>query len=89
MIIYLHKTQDIVFKNRKEAHMFDRKRLQAQMVLKGITGKEMAARMGINEGTLYRKMGNDGDFSRSEITKIMEILDIEDPSEIFFAEQLA
>ncbi len=69
--------------------MFDRKRLQAQMVLKGITGKEMAARMGINEGTLYRKMGNDGDFSRSEITKIMEILDIEDPSEIFFAEQLA
>lgn len=64
--------------------MFDRKRLQAQMVLKGITGKEMAARMGINEGTLYRKMGNDGDFSRSEITKIMEILDIEDPSEIFF-----
>jgi len=89
MIIYLHKTQDIVFKNRKEAHMFDRKRLQAQMVLKGITGKEMAARMGINEGTLYRKMGNDGDLSRSEITKIMEILDIEDPSEIFFAEQLA
>jgi len=69
--------------------MFDRKRLQAQMVLKGITGKEMAARMGINEGTLYRKMGNDGDFSRSEITKIMEILEIEDPSEIFFAEQLA
>lgn len=69
--------------------MFDRKRLQAQMVLKGITGRELAAKMGINETTLYRKMGNDGDFNRSEIQKIMLILDIEDPVDIFFANQLA
>lgn len=69
--------------------MFDRKRLQAQMVLKGITGKELATKMGINEGTLYRKMGNDGDFSRSEIQKIMDILGIENPETIFFAKELA
>ena len=69
--------------------MFDRKRLQAQMVLKGITGKELAAQIGINEGTLYRKMGNDGDFSRSEIYKIMTVLDIDDPVDIFFAHELA
>ena len=69
--------------------MFDRKRLQAQMVLKGITGKELATKIGISETTLYRKMSDDGDFSRTEIKKIMTVLDIADPVPIFFTEELA
>lgn len=69
--------------------MFDRKRLQSQMVLKGITGKELASRIGISETTLYRKMSDDGDFSRTEIKKMMTVLDINDPVPIFFTEELA
>lgn len=65
--------------------MFDRRRLQAQMVLKGINAKELSKAIGINESTLYRKMNNDGDFSRQEINKIIEVLEIENPMDIFFA----
>jgi transcriptional regulator with XRE-family HTH domain len=59
------------------------------MVLKGITGKELASRIGISETTLYRKMSDDGDFSRTEIKKMMTVLDINDPVPIFFTEELA
>lgn len=69
--------------------MFDRKRLQAQMVLKGETAKSLSEKLEINESTFYRKCSNDGDFSRSEINKIIDILDIEDPAVIFFANELA
>ena len=69
--------------------MFDRKRLQAQMVLVGMNVKEVSAALGINEITFYRKMNNDGDFSRKEISQLVEILKIEDPMIIFFADEIA
>lgn len=70
--------------------MFDRKKLQAQMVLKGMTGKKMAEKLNITEGTFYRKMGNEGDFSRDEIQKISDVLDIEDNLlDIFFTKKLS
>ena len=69
--------------------MFNRRKLQAQMVLKGMKASEVAEKMGIDPSTFYRKMGNDGDFSRAEIQKIVEILEIEEPVDIFFASELA
>lgn len=65
--------------------MFNRRRLQAQMVLKGINAKKLSEALGINESTFYRKMNNDGDFSRQEINTIVEVLEIENPVDIFFA----
>ena len=69
--------------------MFDKDRFKAQMVLAGISAKELAKKMNIDESTLYRKIQNDGNFTRSEINLVIEILKIEDPREIFFAEKLA
>ena len=69
--------------------MFDKKRLQAQMVLVGMNVKEVSTALGINETTFYRKMNNDGDFSRKEISQLVEILKIEDPMIIFFADEIA
>lgn len=69
--------------------MFDRRRFQAQMVLKGINGKELSEKLGINESTLYRKLNDNGNFSREEINKLINILDIDDPIAIFFAEEFA
>lgn len=65
--------------------MFNRRRLQAQMVLKDINAKKLSEALGINESTFYRKMNNDGDFSRQEINTIVEVLEIENPVDIFFA----
>lgn len=69
--------------------MFDRRRLQAQMVLMGMNAKEVSAAIGINETTFYRKMNNDGDFSRKEIVQLVKVLNIEEPMRIFFADELA
>lgn len=69
--------------------MFDKKRLQAQMVLAGMNVKDVSAALGINETTFYRKLNNDGDFSRKEISQLVDILKIEDPMIIFFADEIA
>lgn len=66
--------------------MFCRNKLKAQMALLGMTAKELAAKLEINEATLYRKMQRDGDFSRKEINTMIKVLEIEDPKEIFFAD---
>lgn len=68
--------------------MYDENRLKAAMALKGITGRELAARLSIDESTFYRKLKN-GNFSRSQINQIIDILEIEDPKPIFFADKLA
>lgn len=69
--------------------MFNRKKLQAQMVLKGFNAEKLSSILGINTSTFYRKLGNDGDFSRKEIHIIIKTLEIENPMDIFFAEEVA
>lgn len=69
--------------------MFNEKLLKAQMVLKGVSNKELSEALGINESTLYRKIKADGNFNREEIKTIISVLDIENPYDIFFAEELA
>ena len=69
--------------------MFNRRKLQAQMVLKGYNVSQVAEMLGINSATMYRKLGNDGDFSRTEINQLIDILDIEDIRGIFFAPSVA
>lgn len=69
--------------------MFDVKRFKAQLVLKGITNKMLAEKLGINESTLYRKINADGDFSREEINIMIDFLAIDHPADIFFATELA
>lgn len=69
--------------------MFNRRKFQAQMVLMGISMKDLSKQLEINESTLYRKLGDDGNFSREEIGKIISILHIENPMDIFFDEGVA
>lgn len=69
--------------------MFDEKKFKAQMVLAGVTQKEVAEKLGIDEATFYRKMASGGTFTRQQISALIEILDIDDPMAIFFAEELA
>ena len=68
--------------------MFDKRKFMAQIVLAGMTQKELAQKLGIDESTLYRKINDDGRFSRKEMNDIIEILQIKDPNPIFFAPEL-
>lgn len=69
--------------------MFDKRRFRAQVVLSGKTYAEIAKELEMSEATLYRRINADGDFTRSEINTLITILNIEDPHDIFFAEELA
>lgn len=68
--------------------MFNKRKFMAQLALNGMTQRDLARELGINESTLYRKIIADGDFSRKEINMIVEILKIEDPVPIFFDSEL-
>ena len=59
------------------------------MVLKEISAKDLAKALDLNEATFYRKLKNDGSFTRGELEVIIQTLDIEDPADIFFAKELA
>ena len=69
--------------------MFDKRKFLAQMTLRGVSKKKLADKLVINEITLYRKINNDGYFTRKEINTMIDVLAIENPAEIFFADELA
>ena len=69
--------------------MFDERKFRAQLVLRGISMKELAVELGLNESTLYRKVKANGAFTREEINRMIVILEISDPKEIFFTDKLA
>lgn len=69
--------------------MFDKRKFKAQMILRNIKGKELSQMLNISESTLYRKINANGDFSRDEINKLIEILNIDNPEDIFFVKELA
>jgi hypothetical protein len=79
-----------LFHSRKGGkHMFNKLEFNAQIARKGMLKKDVAKALGIDVSTLYRKMEKDGDFSREEMAILIELLGIEDPKEIFFADGLA
>jgi transcriptional regulator with XRE-family HTH domain len=59
--------------------------LKARFVEKGYTQQDIARELGITGVTLSRKL-NRGVFNSDEIYKMIVLLDIKDPAEIFFAE---
>lgn len=69
--------------------MFDEKRFRAQMALNGMKMKELASAIGIDESTMYRKISSGGNFTRDEINRIIDVLHIDNPMDIFFAQELA
>lgn len=69
--------------------MFNENKLRAQMVLKGMSAKDVSKVLDINEATFYRKLRNGGSFTRQEINTMIQVLEIEDPADIFFAPELA
>lgn len=60
-----------------------RNELRALIVAKGLTQQEVAHMLGITPRTFYTKMKK-GVFGTDEAEKMIDILEIKNPSEIFF-----
>jgi DNA-binding CsgD family transcriptional regulator len=65
--------------------MFDKTEFRVQVTRSEKTYKEIAEYLGIDESTLWRKIQNDGSFTREEINKLINFLGIVNPEAIFFA----
>jgi hypothetical protein len=69
--------------------MFDKKKFRAAAVLSGKSMGDIADTLGINRVTLYRKLNGASDFLRWEIEACCIFLNISNPTEIFFAEEVS
>ncbi len=69
--------------------MFNKTEFKIASIRAGMTYKQIAEKLGIDESTLYRKINADGAFTRNEISEIIQMLDIKNPMDIFFDEKLA
>lgn len=66
--------------------MIDVKKLRGLIAERGYSQRKLAAQMGITGATFYRKMRK-GVFDSDEMMSLIQILDIQNPAGIFFAEE--
>ena len=60
-------------------------KLEYEMKIRGISIDKMCDLTGIKRTAFYRKRTGKSEFTRSEIEAIMHVLDINDPTDIFFS----
>ena len=59
-------------------------KLRGIIVENGMTQKEVAEKLGMSQKTFYNKMKK-GVFGTDEVEKMVSVLSIENPTDIFFA----
>ena len=67
--------------------MLDVKALKAEMVRKGYTQARLAEELGISPRTFSNKLKS-RDFGCKEMEVIIDVLDLKEPMDIFFAKQV-
>lgn len=68
--------------------MFNKYEFNAALARKGMKKVELARLLDIEYSTLYRKIEENGKFTREEMAKIIKELDIDDPMKIFLLKNL-
>lgn len=59
--------------------------LEYEIKRKGYTIERMCKELGISRSAFFRKCNGSSEFKQGEIAKIVELLGLESPMEIFFA----
>lgn len=67
----------------------DKARLLYEMQKKGISIQEMIEKLSMSRSAFYRKCNGISEFTQGEIQKIVDILELESPMGIFFAEKVS
>jgi len=62
----------------------DRYLLEYEIKRNGLTVSEFCHKVGISTASYYRKISGRSDFTQSEISKTMKVLDLTSPVPIFF-----
>lgn len=64
-------------------------RLKYEIKKNKMTTEEFCKSIGISKTAFYRKCNGTSDFTRKEIQKIKELLNLDSPDEIFFAKEVS
>ena len=67
----------------------DKARLMYEMSKKGVSIKNMCDKLHMSRSAFYRKCIGISEFTQGEIQKIVDILCLESPMGIFFAEKVS
>lgn len=60
------------------------KRIEAQIILSGVSRKELAQALGMSYNTLNLKLSGKRDFSLAEAVEVKRLLNAQDPVEMLF-----
>lgn len=63
----------------------DKARLEYEMKKKGISRSALCKIIGMSRSAFYRKCCGVSEFTQSEIQRIVDVLQLDSPMEIFFA----
>lgn len=69
--------------------MFDKRRLEAELVLRSLSKADFAKFLGMDTSTLYKKINGKSDWSLTEIRVTGDILGKDKINAIFFAEKVS
>lgn len=67
----------------------DRYKLEYEMKSKGVTVEELCKAIGMSKAAYYRKLKGRTEFTRGEIQKMIDFLNLEDPMDIFFTPKVS
>ena len=67
----------------------DKDRLMYEMQKKHVTIQDMLRELSMSRSTFYRKCNGISEFTRGEIQKIVDYLELDSPMGIFFAEKVS
>lgn len=67
----------------------DKYKLEYEIKSRGLTQEEFCKAIGMSRSAFSRKMRGDTEFTRSEIEKIVQYLQLESPMGIFFADTVS
>lgn len=81
--------KSFLLETERRSCVFDKKQMEAALVLADLTHSEFAALMKMNATTLYRKMNGITEWSLSEISRTGEILGKEKVIPIFFGKEVS
>ena len=67
----------------------DKAKLMYEMAKRKVSIQDMCAKLGMSRSAFYRKCNGISEFTQGEIQSIVDILDLDSPMGIFFAEKVS
>ncbi len=67
----------------------NKQKLLDAMDTQGVSIQDMCAKLNMSRSAFYRKSNGISEFTQSEIQKIVDVLKLESPMGIFFAEKVS